>query len=85
MSATAQGSDSQAVNQNIQQILTEVRGLNRWMDMLNTLLFGNGEGDAGDEGQTGRHSNRSAAAFRENRECPRRILFLLWPRYQAAS
>jgi soluble lytic murein transglycosylase-like protein len=31
------------------------------------------------------HSNRSAAAFRENREYPRRILFLLWPRYQAAS
>jgi hypothetical protein len=30
------------------------------------------------------HSNRSAAAFRENREHPRRILFLLWPRYQAA-
>jgi soluble lytic murein transglycosylase-like protein len=31
------------------------------------------------------HSNRSAAAFRENREYPRRILFLLWPRYQAAG
>jgi hypothetical protein len=31
------------------------------------------------------HSNRSAAAIRENREYPRRILFLLWPRYQAAS
>jgi soluble lytic murein transglycosylase-like protein len=31
------------------------------------------------------HSNRSAAAFRENREYPRRILLLLWPRYQAAS
>jgi hypothetical protein len=30
------------------------------------------------------HSNRSAAAFRENREYPRRILFLLWPRYHAA-
>jgi hypothetical protein len=31
------------------------------------------------------HSNRSAAAFRENREYPRRILFFLWPRYQAAG
>jgi hypothetical protein len=31
------------------------------------------------------HSNRSAAAFRENREYPRRILFLLWPRYQASG
>jgi hypothetical protein len=30
------------------------------------------------------HSNRSAAAFCENREYPRRILFLLRPRYQAA-
>jgi soluble lytic murein transglycosylase-like protein len=31
-----------------------------------------------------RWSNRSAAAFRENREYARRILFLLWPRYHAA-
>lgn len=31
------------------------------------------------------HSNRSAAAFRENRAYPRRILFLLWPHYQAES
>jgi soluble lytic murein transglycosylase-like protein len=30
-------------------------------------------------------SNRSAAALRENRDYPRRILFLLWPRYHAAT
>jgi hypothetical protein len=51
MSATAPGSDNQAVNQDIQQILTEVRGLNRRMDTLNTRLFGNPDGDAGDEGR----------------------------------
>jgi hypothetical protein len=38
-------------NQGIQQILTEVRALNRRMDTLNTRLFGNPEGDAGDEGR----------------------------------
>jgi len=31
------------------------------------------------------HSNRSAAALRENREYPRRIPFLLWLRHQAAG
>ncbi len=51
MSATAPGNESQAVNQDIQQILTEVRALNRRMDTLNTRLFGNPEGDAGDEGR----------------------------------
>jgi hypothetical protein len=50
MSATAPG-DDQAVNQDIQQILTEVRALHRRMDTLNTRLFGNPEGDAGDEGR----------------------------------
>ncbi len=41
MSATAPGSDNQPVsNQDIQQILTEVRALNRRMDTLNTRLFG---------------------------------------------
>lgn len=39
------------MNQDIQQILTEVRALNRRMDTLNTRLFGNPEGDAGDEGR----------------------------------
>jgi len=31
------------------------------------------------------HSNGSATAFPENREYPHRILFLLWPGYQAAG
>jgi soluble lytic murein transglycosylase-like protein len=31
------------------------------------------------------HSNRSAAAYYENRDYPRRILFVLWPRYLAAG
>ncbi len=51
MSATAPGSDNQAVNQEIQQILMEVRALNRRMDTCNTRLFGNPEGDARDEGR----------------------------------
>jgi len=51
MSATAPGSDNQAVNQDIQQTLAEVRALNRRMDTLNARLFGNPEGDAGDEGR----------------------------------
>jgi hypothetical protein len=34
-----------------QQILSEVRALHRRMDTLNTRLFGNPEGDAGDEGR----------------------------------
>jgi len=51
MSATAPGSDSQAVNQDIQQILAELQKLNRRMDTLNTRLFGNPEGDTGDEGR----------------------------------
>ncbi len=39
------------MNQDIQQILMEVRALNRRMDTLNTRLFGDPEGDAGDEGR----------------------------------
>lgn len=35
----------------IQQILAELQKLNRRMDTLNTRLFGNPEGDAGDEGR----------------------------------
>ncbi len=35
----------------IQQILVELQKLNRRMDTLNTRLFGNPEGDAGDEGR----------------------------------
>ncbi len=34
-----------------QQILAEVQRLNRRMDVLNTRLFGNPEGEAGDEGR----------------------------------
>jgi hypothetical protein len=34
-----------------QQILAELQKLNRRMDTLNTRLFGNPEGDAGDEGR----------------------------------
>jgi hypothetical protein len=54
MSAIAPGSDNQAVNQDIQQILAEVRALHRRMDTLNTSAgggFGNPEGEAGDEGR----------------------------------
>jgi hypothetical protein len=38
-------------NHDIQEILTEIRALNRRMDTLNTRLFGNPEGEAGDEGR----------------------------------
>ncbi len=34
-----------------QQILAELQKLNRRMDTLNTRLFGNPEGEAGDEGR----------------------------------
>ena len=40
MSATALKSDSKTVNQDILQILTEVRALNRLMDTLNTSAGG---------------------------------------------
>ncbi len=38
-------------SEGIQQILAELQKLNRRMDTLNTRLFGNPEGDAGDEGR----------------------------------
>jgi hypothetical protein len=48
-----------------QQILAELQKLNRRMDTLNTRLFGNPKGDAGDEGRlvvlerrTNNHSGR---------------------------
>jgi hypothetical protein len=65
MSNEPQRSLQQVSAEGIQQILAELQKLNRRMDTLNTRLFGNPEGDAGDEGRlvvlerrTNNHSER---------------------------
>jgi len=73
MSSDAERSVQHVSTEGIQQILAELQKLNRRMDTLNTRLFGNPEGDAGDEGRlvvlerrTNNHSDRlgTLEAFR---------------------
>jgi len=47
-----------------QQILAELQKLNRRMDTLNTRLFSNPEGDAGDEGRLADLERRATLKFR---------------------
>ncbi len=51
MTSEPDRSDEHVSAEGIQQILAELQKLNRRMDTLNTRLFGNPEGDAGDEGR----------------------------------
>lgn len=71
MSAMGPGSDNQAVNHDIQQILTEVRPVKRYVDTLNTPVSGDSRGDANDERRLviqewagGRHESRHVGTGR---------------------